>query len=199
MNTSDRVITSTETITSWVKLYSNTMYTWAYFKTSNKESAEDLVQETFLAAQLNLEKFKGESAPKTWLLGILNNKISDYYRKLYRNPVNQNQDREVLEETSAIKPTFDENDSWAITEKPFEWYANESQLLDNTEFNLVLNACISQLPQHWGLALQLKYIEEKKGEVICQELNIAPTNFWQILHRAKLQLRKCLETNWFKS
>jgi RNA polymerase sigma-70 factor (ECF subfamily) len=41
-------------------------------------------------------------------------------------------------------------------------------------------------------------MEEKKGELICQELGITDTNFWQILHRAKLQLRKCIELNWFK-
>jgi RNA polymerase sigma-70 factor (ECF subfamily) len=38
----------------------------------------------------------------------------------------------------------------------------------------------------------------KKGEEICQELGITPTNFWQIMHRAKLQLRECIENNWTK-
>ena len=57
---------------------------------------------------------------------------------------------------------------------------------------------MGELPTSWFAAINLKYLEEKKGEIICQELQITPTNFWQILHRAKLQLRKCLEVHWFK-
>ena len=78
------------------------------------------------------------------------------------------------------------------------WHDDEGHLLDNVEFNNILKSCLDKLPEHWQAAVNLKYIEQKKGDVICQELDIAPTNFWQVLHRAKLQLRKCLEINWFK-
>ncbi|MCK5276978.1 MAG: RNA polymerase subunit sigma, partial [Cyclobacteriaceae bacterium] len=47
-------------------------------------------------------------------------------------------------------------------------------------------------------AIHLKYLEEKDGKEICQELGITSSNYWQILHRAKLQLRICIEENWFK-
>ncbi len=93
---------------------------------------------------------------------------------------------------------FDENERWKEKERPSAWIDDEIQLLDNTQFNAVLNNCLGKLPEHWQSAISLKYMEQKKGELICQELDIAPTNFWQILHRAKLQLRKCLEINWFK-
>jgi DNA-directed RNA polymerase specialized sigma24 family protein len=39
----------------------------------------------------------------------------------------------------------------------------------------------------------------KNGDEICQELDITPTNFWQIVHRAKLQLRNCVKENWFEN
>lgn len=51
--------TENATIKSWVELYSDQLYTWAYFKTSDKETAEDLVQETFLAAVRSFQKFEG--------------------------------------------------------------------------------------------------------------------------------------------
>jgi len=38
---------------------------------------------------------------------------------------------------------------------------------------------------------------DMESEEICQELEITPTNYWQIMHRAKLQLRECIENNWF--
>jgi len=46
--------------------------------------AEDLVQETLLAAVRSREKFGGRSSERSWLVGILKNKIVDYYRKLDR-------------------------------------------------------------------------------------------------------------------
>ncbi|MFA7327306.1 MAG: RNA polymerase sigma factor [Candidatus Kapaibacterium sp.] len=75
-------------IKSWVELYSDQLYTWAFYKTSDKETAEDLVQETFLAAINSFEKFEGKSEPKTWLLSILKNKIADHFRKVYRSNAN---------------------------------------------------------------------------------------------------------------
>jgi RNA polymerase sigma-70 factor (ECF subfamily) len=45
--------------------------------------------------------------------------------------------------------------------------------------------------------MQLKYLEQKDGKEICQDLGITSSNFWQILCRAKLQVRACIEKNWF--
>src|SRR5258708_34215440 len=70
---------------SWVQLYSDNMYSWAFYKTRSKETAEDLVQDSFLAAFQSFAAFEGKSNPKTWLFAILNNKISDDYRKNFRN------------------------------------------------------------------------------------------------------------------
>jgi RNA polymerase sigma-70 factor (ECF subfamily) len=182
------------TIKSWVNLYSDKMYTWAFFKTNNQEIAEDLVQDTFLAAFQSIAKFEGKSEPKTWLFAILKNKIAEHYRKQYRNPtITESQSGNSLFDT-----LFDANEQWIKEQRPKEWQDEQANLLDDAAFINTLHGCMDKLPDNWRAAIQLKYLEEKKGELICQELEIAPTNFWQILHRAKLQLRKCLELNWFK-
>lgn len=175
----------------WVEAYSDKLYSWALYKTGSKEIAEDLVQETFLAACESVEKFRGKSEPKTWLFGILNNKIADHFRKVYRN-----QEINHQENKGFFKEFFDENGDWLIKERPKAW-ENDEHLLDNGEFVKVLQVCLKELPDAWYSAIQLKFIEQKKGEIICQELQITTTNFWQILHRAKLQLRKCLQLKWF--
>ena len=178
------------TIKCWVDLYSDQLYSWAFFKTSSKETAEDLVQETFMASVQSFEKFESKSNPKTWLFAILNNKIYDYHRINFRKP--------TVTDSSLFEIYFDENEVWKKSEKPKEWSEENIHLLDDSEFQTTLQNCLSKLPSNWYSAVQLKFIEEKKGELICQELGIAPTNFWQILHRAKLQLRKCLELHWYK-
>ena len=180
----------TATIKRWVELYSDNMYSWALHKTSSKETDEDLVQEAFLAAVQSFDKFKGDSNPKTWLFAILNNKINDYYRSSYRRP--------MVDDNSIFETLFDSNDQWKPDQRPQQWADDTGHLLDNDEFQKTLHHCMKKLPDNWFSAIQLKFMEEKNGEHICQELGITDTNFWQILHRAKLQLRKCLELNWFK-
>jgi RNA polymerase sigma-70 factor (TIGR02943 family) len=199
MDPKNNVINAPALIESWVRLYTGNLYSWALFKTSNKETAEDLVQETFLTAHQQITGFRGESSPKTWLLAILNNKIKTHFRKKYRQTDVDPDHFIATNDLHIFSQLFDEDDRWKDKEKPMTWNAEEVQLLDNREFNMVLTSCMEKLPDHWSSAIQLKYIEQKKGELICQELDITPTNFWQILHRAKLQLRKCLEINWFKA
>ncbi|MCB9188670.1 MAG: sigma-70 family RNA polymerase sigma factor [Flavobacteriales bacterium] len=178
-----------ETISKWVEEYSDILFSWAYHKTSNKEIAEDLVQDTFLVAYNSFDKFKGDSSPKTWLISILNNKINDHYRVSYKKPT---------QPFGLLDQLFNEKGHWTIDETPRNWSNDdENHLLDDQDFIKVLQECLDRLPKGWFSAINLKFMEEKKGKEICQELGITDTNFWQILHRAKLQLRKCLEFNWF--
>ncbi|MEO8962676.1 MAG: sigma-70 family RNA polymerase sigma factor [Ginsengibacter sp.] len=184
---------------SWVNSYSDKLYSWCLYKINSKEIAEDLVQDTFMAAFQAMTKFEGKSDPKTWLFSILNNKIADHFRKSYRNPIVTESEINQPSEASFFETYFKADGSWQTEQRPLAWLQEDAHLLDNTIFVKVLQSCMSKLSPDCYDAVQLKYIEEKKGEIICQELQITPTNFWQILHRARLQLRRCLEINWFKN
>jgi len=174
-------------ISDWVNAYTADLMRWAYAKTSNQEIARDLVQETFLAAVEKPENFKGQSNPKTWLFSILNHKIIDHYRK--KKPFKAPDDK-------AFSRYFDSQGSWLDSAKPHPWDDDDEHLLDNEDFNRILQICMDALPEAWSYSIKLKYLSEKKGEEICQELGLSTTNYWQIIHRAKLQLRECIENNW---
>ena len=176
-------------LSEWVEKYTDELFSRAYHKVSDAELAKDLVQETFLAATKNLKTFKGNSSPKTWLFAILNNKITDYYRK----KVSQT----FRIDHQLFSNLFDEQGSWKKEKRPKDWHEDEKNLLDDSEFQQILKECMDQLPERWNNAVKLKYLLSKKGEEICQELGISHTNYWQIIHRAKLQLRECIENNWF--
>jgi RNA polymerase sigma-70 factor (ECF subfamily) len=186
-------------IKSWVEDYTDTLYSWAFYKVSDQQTAEDLVQETFLAACKYYKNFKGKSKPKTWLFSILNNKIIDHYRKKSRNPI-INESHFDKEGGSIIEKTFDGDGYWKEEKRPEKWDIKEEEtnLLDNGAFNEVLQHCMAKLPSQWGMAVQLKYLQEKDGKDIGQELGISTSNYWQIIHRAKLSLRECLEKLWFQ-
>ena len=178
-------------LAAWVKEYSTGMVSWALFKVSDSELAKDLVQDTFLAASEKIDNFRGDSTPKTWLYSILNFKIIDHYRAKVKQPVRM--------DNSSFSSFFTDNGEWIKDKKPHAWDEEEAHLLDNDEFNKILKQCLDALPDNWGLAIKLKFLMSKKGEEICEELGITPTNFWQIIHRAKLQLRECVDTNWYKA
>ena len=175
-------------LSQWVEQFAEPMFSWANHKVSDAQLAQDLVQDTFLAASEKFSTFEGKSSPKTWLFSILNFKIIDYYRAKVRQPVSM---------ASLSTSTFFNNDGdWLLNKRPTSWNEDEGHLLDNEEFNLILKSCIDALPEKWAAGIKLKYLINKKGDEICQELGITPTNFWQIMHRAKLQLRDCVEKNW---
>ncbi len=181
-------------VESWVHQFSDELYSWAFYKTSSKETAEDLVQETFLAAYHKIESFQGKSQPKTWLFAILNNKVVDYYRKSARTTKNNFH----LTEESGFELSdglFNTTENWINKEVNPIW-ESDGELLDNPDFNLVLQYCIEDLPQKWKLAINSKYLSDQKAEDICKELEITTSNYWQIIHRAKLLLKKCLESKW---
>lgn len=183
------MIANKNDIISWVKMYTKDLLNYAITKVPQKEIAEDLVQDTFLSACKSHKTYKGDSNIKTWLLSILKHKIADYYRLKYKNAI------EIS--SNIIEQLFDDNHQWKPTYKPINW-GDEKELLDDPDFSKALNACFEKLPQKWSSAMRLKFLEEQDSKAICYELEITNSNFWQIVHRAKLQLRNCLEFKWFK-
>ncbi|MGM5469698.1 sigma-70 family RNA polymerase sigma factor [Flavobacteriaceae bacterium LMO-SS05] len=185
---------SKKTIESWVSEHSDALFSWAFYKTSCKEVAEDLVQDTFLSAFNKLDSFKGNSQPKTWLFSILNNKVIDYYR-LSAKTTKKTFSLSEEKATEISDGLFNETEDWKdYTINPI-WNQDE-ELLDNPDFNKVMQYCMDDLPENWKLAVTSKYLTDKKAGEICQELNITVSNYWQIIHRAKLVLKKCLEMKW---
>ncbi|MCD6091296.1 MAG: sigma-70 family RNA polymerase sigma factor [Bacteroidales bacterium] len=179
------------TLSYWVDEHTQAMYSWAFHKVSDMEIAKDLVQDTFLAAAEKISSFKGDSSPKTWLFSILNYKIIDHYRSKVKTPQRM--------ENQSFEQFFTSNGEWKKDKQPGDWHEDSDNLLDSPAFLAVLKECLDALPEQWSTCVKLKYLMNKKGEEICQEVEISPTNYWQIVHRAKLQLRECVEDNWFKN
>lgn len=78
-----------------------------------------------------------------------------------------------------------------------ESWSNERNSLDDPVFNEVMKVRMKDLHPRWRLAVISKYIFDKETLEICQELEISKTIYSQVLHGAKLLLKKCLEIKWF--
>lgn len=182
----------------WTSTYADELFGYAMSKTGKTELAEDLVQETFLAGLKAMESFKGQSSERTWLFSILKFKIADHYRKASTKYEVNNQSFS-FEDNSYIDNYFTEDGDWKDNAAPHSWGVENLTGIENKELANALNFCIDKLPDNQKQLILLKLVEEEETEKVCKELNITATNYWVIIHRAKLQLRACLEKNWFKA
>jgi len=182
--------------TRWVDQYGNYLYNFALGRLRDHQNSENVVQEAFLAALSAAKNFSGKSSERTWLIGILKHKIIDHMRKSYRErPVSDLVTQD--DESKTIDHFFDHKGTHK--KMPSGWLPDPKELLENKEFWEVFKKCQEKLPQASNDAFALKEIEKMDGKEICEILNITRANFWVLLHRARLQLRQCLEDNWFES
>jgi RNA polymerase sigma-70 factor (ECF subfamily) len=179
---------------TWSDRFADELYSYARWKVSDNEAARDLVQDTFLAAVRNLPNFRGDSSERTWLFAILKNKILDFYRSRYKKAPS-----ESLDESNGLQEQFEENGHWRQERMPHQWASKEIDSLRQKEFFEVLGKCRDRLTGQQQLVFALKYIEDRDADDICKELDITSSNYWVLLHRARVQLRECLELNWINS
>jgi len=183
--------TGTGNAEKWLTQYGDYLYRYALFRLSNEETARDMVQETLIAAWKAQKNFRGDSSVRTWLVGILKHKITDYVRKQIR-------DRNLANhlETDPTSDFFDNNGRWR---HPVQgWAGDPEHLSSNQEFLQVLSTCIAKLPDQHRHVFSLRELSGEDTGGICKACGITPTNLHVIMHRARLALRKCLEKTWFR-
>lgn len=188
------VISDPET---WVDQHGDYLFRYAMMRLRNKELAENMVQETFLAALKGKGSFSGRSSERTWMVGILKHKIIDHYRKDFREkPVTDLQNLQS-EEEQTVDQFYDAMDN--PRKYPKDWMPDQEAVLNSKEFWSVLHGCMDKLPKTTSAAFAMRELDDMDTPGICKELGISSTNLWVMLHRARLQLRECLERNWFEN
>ncbi len=175
----------------WVDRYGDYLYRFALARIHDPVVAEDLVQETFLAALKSRRNFEKRATVKTWLTAILRHKIVDFIRKRQRERVIDNE--EALDRS--LEAFFNDNGHWKI--HPAKWAHNPGKHYEQKEFLDILYDCLTGLPRRIARIFMLREMEGLQTEEICQQMKISATNCWTMLYRARSALRRCLELNWF--
>jgi RNA polymerase sigma-70 factor (ECF subfamily) len=165
----------------------------AQLQLRDTDLAEDVVQETLVAALSAQSGFTGKSSVKTWLTGILKHKIVDAIRQKQRQPVFE---ASFDEETDLddFDPLFRDNGAWDA--KPADW-GDPENALSRRQFFDMLELCLEKLPPNTARVFMMREVMELESDEICKELTITANNLWVILYRARMALRQCLEQNWF--
>ncbi len=158
----------------------------------DRHLAEDVVQETLMAALNSTGSYAGRAKVKTWLVGILKFKIIDAIRARSRAPVNAS-DLGAETTTADLDRFFDEGGTWRV--KPGDW-GDPGRDLRQREFDRVLEDCLRALPDLSAQAFALREIFEAEAEEVCQLLAINRNHLNVLLYRARMLLRSCLEIHW---
>ena len=175
----------------WLQEHGDALYGYCMLRVCNPSIAEDIVQETLLAALQALDSFKGQSTERTWLIGILKHKVCDHLRKTGRE---QPLDEGVLDDEDTAR-YFDETGHWG--NGIAEW-VNPQQSLEREDFWMTMNDCIRRLPKRLRVLYTLREMDRMETKELLQILNISSeNNLWVMMTRARIHLRQCLEINWF--
>ncbi|MEX2349915.1 MAG: sigma-70 family RNA polymerase sigma factor [Flavobacteriaceae bacterium] len=178
--------------TQWVDRYADYLFNYAITRVNDSYVAEELVQETFVAGLKAMKNFKGEATERTWLISILKRKIIDQYQKA-------NSKKGQAEVRMDYSTSSDREGDWLEEQVEDSTTMNAESRLENKELGLAIEICLEKLPVKQAEIFKQKTILEQETDTICKEHDITASNLWVIIHRARVQLMKCLEDDWFKN
>jgi RNA polymerase sigma-70 factor (ECF subfamily) len=173
---------------TWMDLYGDLLYRFAYFRVKDSTAAEDIVQETFLAALGGYKNFKGRSTLRTWLIAILKNKSVDHIRKKVR----EQGSGKIEDLANRVYGNLNRQGEWP--HHYCQWLDTPMKLYAQKELMDTLHSCLAELPSRLAEAFILREIDGLSTKEICEALKVTSTNCWVMLHRARRQLRACIGT-----
>ncbi len=157
----------------------------------NTHVAEDLVQDTLLAAITAKNTFRNQSTIRTWLTGILKHKLIDYFRSQGREIIMADLVDQAYE--GYLDGFFRANGRWI--EKP-DTFPSPELAFQQKEFWKIFQQCLSGLKPKQVEVFLAKEIHGMSNEDICKSFSLNSTNVWVLMHRARLSLIKCLKIHW---
>jgi len=186
--TPERLPSGSQQPEQWVELYGDVLFRVALARINDRDTAEDLVQETFLAAWKGRDSFDGRASLETWLVAILKRKVVDHFRRSGRKPTTRFDD-------DADQELFDSTGLWKRRVREFAG-PPESEA-ERDEFWEIVSACVSDLPGPLAETFLVREMQSQPTPDACARLGITAKNLSVRMHRARLLLRRCLEGKWF--
>lgn len=166
---------------------------------ADREVAEEVVQDTWMAVIEGLERFEGRSSLRTWIFGIMLHKAKDRGVREKRH-VNfssfetVNDEGEEVIDPSRFHPSGEWAGHWAFPPPPWDDQTPEKLLASQQAVN-AMNRAIESLPRTLKEVLILRDVEGVEAKEACEILKITETNLYVRLHRARERVRQAVETH----
>jgi RNA polymerase sigma-70 factor (ECF subfamily) len=166
---------------------------------ADREVAEEVVQDTWMAVIEGLDRFEGRSSIRTWIFGILIHKAKDRGIREKRHTTfsafeSSEDDNEEAVDPSRFHQTGERAGHWVFPPQPWDEQTPEKLLASQQTIN-AMNSAIESLPRTLKEVLILRDVEGVDIKEACALLNITETNLYVRLHRARERVRKVLEAH----
>ncbi len=176
----------------WVERHADYLFRYAVGRVGRREVAEELVQDTLLAAWRGRAKYGGRASERSWLTAILKRKVIDWLRATVR-------DRERDDPPTADKTTdrlFTSGGRWRSG--PSGWASDTPDAgAEREEFWAVVAGCTQKLPSRLRDVFVLWHLDERPSADVCRASGVKANNLWVMLHRARLRMWRCLSLGWY--
>ncbi len=173
----------------WVDRHGDTLYRFAYSRLRDPDAAEEVVQETFVAALRARDQYSGKGSQGAWLLGICKRKVVDHIRR--RNRPDAGAGGVLGPDPSATM--FDAKGNWRFDPRVIK--GRPESALEREEFWQAFRGCLKRLSQRQADVFTLRELDDLESDEICKELEISASNLWVLLHRARLGLMGCMKSH----
>jgi RNA polymerase sigma-70 factor (ECF subfamily) len=182
----------------WVDEHGDYLYRFALARVRDASLAEDLVQEGLLAALQSMSSYSGKASERTWLTSIVRHKILDHFRRSSRQVQITEADLDLSESERFFERPDKWDGHWAVALRPVDPEASPEDVVERSDLWKVLNGCLGALPDKLASVFALREMDGLTTEEVCELLSLSSSNFWVIMHRARMQLRRCVEIKWIK-
>lgn len=164
-----------------VDAYQNMVYNTCLSIVKSEGDAEDLAQEVFVQVFQSISSFKGESKISTWIYRIAVTKSLDHERKKKRK-----------KRLGFVKSIFGDNQELVVNPPEFQ---HPGVTLDKKENASLLFRAIEKLPENQKVAFILNKVEGLSYQEVSEVMQTTVSSIESLLHRAKNNLRKVLQTD----
>jgi len=181
--------------TDWLDRHGDYLYRYALIRVRDTAAAEDLLQETLLAAMGSYQAHEGRSSERTWLVGIMNHKVVDYFRRLARTSEFQMSTEEGRDALDWFESEGTWRGHWREDQAPISWPVEAVRLLESREFWQILDRGLAQLSPQMAIAFTLREIDGLSYEDIATIMNCPIGTVLARAHRALAKLRGLMEVD----
>jgi RNA polymerase sigma-70 factor (ECF subfamily) len=164
---------------------------------ADREVAEEVVQDTWMAVIEGLNRFEGRSSLRTWICGILIHKAKDRGVREKRHTTfsdfeSYDADNEETVDPSRFQQSGEWAGHWAFPPQPWDDQTPEKLLASQQAVNAMQRA-LEALPAILKEVLILRDVEGVEAQEVCEMLKITETNLYVRLHRARERVRAAVE------
>jgi RNA polymerase sigma-70 factor, ECF subfamily len=160
-----------------IKRYQNGLFRYVMYLIRDRHKAEDVVQNTFIKAFVNLKSFNKKKKFSSWIYRIAHNEAMNEIKK-YR------------------KEIYLTKESWF--KKRLASQENITQDLERKELLQQLKKNLNKIPFQYREILILHFLEEKSYKEISDILRISVSGVGSRINRAKKMLRQEYNKNYEK-